>query len=469
MRRTIVPTPAVAMSAIALTVGGLLAGAPAASLSGTTAAPLSGTTAAPLSGTTAAPLSGTTAATVTTTAGSEAATREVMFVGNNWDGTATVVDARTKQPLATVDTIPDRAERMAEIVTSPDKLAFYLAIRQGVGEGHDQYTDDMFTTPDGRLVAVSRPSFADVVGIDLATGDIVWRFPMEGYRADHMGVSPDGRRLLVSDSTANKVHELDLRTGEKLREFPSGDTPHENTYTAGGERIFHASIGRVYTPVDRAELGQARDTAKGERVFQVVRNRDMKILRRWDMGKELAEAGYPGMSSAVRPMALAPDERYVYLQVSFFHGFVEFDTQARDRRRTYVGEPLVGKVRRVVPLPDRTGGLLREQYLLDSAHHGLAINRRGTKLCAAGTMSDYAAIVNRTTLHRRIVDVGAKPYWSTNNPTGDECWVSVSGDDKVVVIDYRDAAVVAEIPVGNHPQRVREGQVAFEVLRAWSP
>ena len=45
--------------------------------------------------------------------------------------------------------IPDRAERMTDILTHPDKLAFYLAIQQGVGEGHDQYTDDMFTTHDG--------------------------------------------------------------------------------------------------------------------------------------------------------------------------------------------------------------------------------------------------------------------------------------------------------------------------------
>src|SRR5215218_7847574 len=98
------------------------------------------------------------------------APREVMFVGNNWDGTATVVDARTHKAVRTLNMIPDRSERMTEILTHPDKLAFYLAVQQGVGEGHDQYTDDMFTTHDGRMVAVSRPSFADVVGIDLASG-----------------------------------------------------------------------------------------------------------------------------------------------------------------------------------------------------------------------------------------------------------------------------------------------------------
>jgi YVTN family beta-propeller protein len=392
------------------------------------------------------------------------ALRSVMFVGNNWDGTATIVDAVTHEPLRTIDTIPDRDARMTEILTHPDKLAFYLAISQGVGEGHDQYTDDMFSTPDGRLVAVSRPSFADVVGIDLATDQIVWRFPMEGYRADHMAVSPDGTRLLVSDSTANKVHELDLRTGVKLREFASGDTPHESNYTRDGSRIFHASIGRVYTPIDRPELGVAYDTEKGERVFQIVDNATFAVTERWDMGKELAEAGYPGMSSAVRPMAIAPDERYVYLQVSFFHGFVEFDTQAPDPTVTYAGEPTVGAVTRVIPLPDRTDGMPREQYLLDSAHHGIAIDRTGTTLCVAGTMDDYAAMVDRASGRYSILDVGAKPYWATDGPSGDECWVSISGDDRVAVIDYATGQQVATVPVGDHPQRVRAGVIAEDIL-----
>lgn len=393
---------------------------------------------------------------------------DVMFVGNNWDGTATVVDARTHHPIRTIDTIPDRDERMAEILASPDELAFYLAIQTAIGEGNAQYTDDMFTTHDGRLLAVSRPSFADVVGIDLASGEIVWRFPMEGYRSDHMGVSPDGTRLLVSDSTANKVHELDIWTGRRTGEFASGDSPHENNYTADGELVFHASIGRVYTPTDRPVMREPYDTLKGEQYFQIVRTDGLQIQSRWDMGRELEEAGYPGMASAVRPMALAPDERFVYLQVSFFHGWIEFDTQAPDTdgAPTYEGEPDAGAVTRVVALPQRTTEA-REQYVLDSAHHGLAMNPAGTTLCAAGTMDGYAAIVDRETEEFELVDVGEKPYWSTNGVFGDECWVSVSGEDEVVVIDYATAQPVATVPVGDHPQRVRAGVVAASVLRQW--
>jgi DNA-binding beta-propeller fold protein YncE len=385
-------------------------------------------------------------------------TRQVMFVGNNWDGTAHVIDARTFERLGRINVIPDKEERLREIQSSPDKLAFFLLIRQFVGEGNDQYVDDMFTTHDGELVAVSRPSFADVVGISLRTLEIVWRFPMEGYRSDHMAVSPDGTRLLVSDSTANKVHELDIRTGEKTGEFPSGDSPHENQYSKDGTRIFHASIGRVYTPTDRSELGPARDASKGERYFQVVDAESLQVLSRVDMGQKLGEAGYPEMDSAVRPMALSPDERLAYLQISFHHGFVEYDLEQQ-------------RVTRVVDLPisEEAQNTPREQYLLDSAHHGIAMNPDGTKLCVAGTMSDYAAIVSRSTFQATLFPVGEKPYWSTNGLGGGTCWVSFSGDDNVGVFDYASEQQVATIPVGDHPQRVRRGAIQTAYVAGLPP
>lgn len=382
-------------------------------------------------------------------------TRSVMFVGNNWEGTATVIDATTFEVLTEIDVLPDREERMAEITSSPDRLAFFLAIRELVGEGNDQFVDDVFTDHAGTEIYVSRPSFADVVAVDLETGEIRWRFPMDGYRSDHMAISPDGTRLLVSDSTANVVHEIELATGRESGRFASGDSPHENVYSPDARRVFHASIGRVYTPTDRAELGLARDTSKGERVFQIVDADTLEILERWDIGAELAEYGRDDMSAAVRPMAITPDQRTAYFQVSFHHGLVEFDLEA-------------GDVTDVIDLPrtEASEGLQREQYLLDSAHHGLALDPSGTKLCVAGTMDDYAAIVPRDTFEANLVSRGSKPYWSTTGPTGEHCWVSYSGDDEVAVLDYASEQELARIPVGDHPQRVRAGAYAERFLPA---
>lgn len=376
-------------------------------------------------------------------------TRAVVLVGNNWDGTTDILDAHTYERLDRINVIPDLEERQAEIFTSPDRLGFFLGIRMLVGEGNDQYNDDVFSSHDGRTIFVSRPSLADVVAIDLATKQIKWRTPVAGYRADHMGISPDGTKLLVSASTGNVVHQIDTATGQITGEFPSGDSPHENNYSKDGSRIFHASIGRVYTPTDRPPYAKP---TKGKEVFQIVDANTLEVLKQLDMGKKLEEAGYPDMSSAVRPMALSPDERFLYFQVSFHHGFVEYDLT--EDRVTRVAN---------LPLSQEAADLQREEYLLDSAHHGLAMNAEGTKLCAAGTMSDYAAIVDRTTFAARILESGKKPYWSTNSANSEHCYVSASGDDWLTVISYETEQVVARVPVGDHPQRVRNGVASVAV------
>ena len=420
--------------------------------------------------------------------------RSVMFVGNNWAGTATVVDADTLEVLARgIDLVPDKEEELAAIRLDPERLAFYLAVQQGPGEGHDQFVDDMFTTRDGRYLAVSRPSLADVVWIDIAkaaAGDpasIVREQQMDGHRTDHMGLSPDGNRLLVSDSTSRQVIEYAMarqtlpdgsvvQMGDRLRTFESGETPHENNYSDDGRRIFHASIGRVYTPGDRGT--PVEDAVKGDRWFQVVRDRDFRVLQRWDMGKELAEAGYPGMSSAVRPMALGPDERFLYFQVSFFHGYVEFDTRAADLNGTVnysagtKAEPRRGAVTRVVHLPNRVPTMPLEQYVNDSAHHGLSMADDDRTLCVAGTMDDYAALVSSRTTRRWIFDTATtghdylKPYWTTEGPHG-TCWISLSESDAVAVLDVDRRAEVAYLDVGDHPQRIRHGHVREEVVAGW--
>ena len=382
----------------------------------------------------------------------ERTTRSVIFVGNNWEGTADIIKPNGDfHRIARLDIIPDRGEREAEIYSNPVDLGYFLGIRQLVGEGNDQYVDDMYSSNDGRLLIVSRPSFADVVGIDIASGEIVWRFVVDGQRSDHMAISPDGEHVAVSASTGNVVHILDTSTGEEVGRFESGDSPHENNYSADGELIYHASIGLVYTPADDPQV----DTSKGDRWFQIVDADTNEILERIDMGQKLAEAGYPNMSSAVRPMALSPNENKVYFQVSFFHGFVEYSFK-QDRVTRVANMPIAPEIQ----------DLPREEYLLDSAHHGIAMSGDGKRLCVAGTMSDYAAIVSRKSFRYKLLRLGEKPYWSTTSNNGRRCFVSWSGTDSISVISYRTRKEIAHIEVGDHPQRVRMGRVRTDWIRS---
>jgi DNA-binding beta-propeller fold protein YncE len=394
---------------------------------------------------------GIAAALAAPASGASKGKRDVLVVSNNWAGTADLVDPYEFERLKRLDVIPDRAQRLAEIEADPTAKFYYESVRRLVGEGHDQYVDDGFVSRNGRVVYFSRPSFADVVAIDVKSGRIRWRTHVDGYRADHMALSPDGRRLLVSASTARVVDVLETRGGKIVGRIPSGDAPHENNFSRDGTRIFHASIGTVYTDTDEP----SQDATKGERVFEIIDARTLQVTKKIDMGGKLADAGHLNMSAAVRPMALSRSERFVYFQVSFFHGFVEYDLH-------------LDRVARVaaLPLSEAAEGLSRQQYLLDSAHHGLAINPKGTKLCVAGTMSGYAAIVARKRLKlQRIVAVGETPYWSASSEDGRYCFVSVAGADRLSVISFKTAREVARIKVGDHPQRMRTGAVRKRSLR----
>lgn len=369
---------------------------------------------------------------------------EVLFVGNNWDGTADVIESSGNYAkVGRVNIIPDKQERLGEIYLDPVKLAFFLGVRLTAGEGHDQFVDDMYTTPDGSAVVASRPSFADVVSIDLASGKTNWRFPVSGFRADHMAVSPDGGRVAVSASTSNTVHVLDIRTGAQVGSFKTGDKPHENVFTDGGRYLWNMSIGEVNTATD----DPSQDSTKGDRRITVVDAQTFQTVRVIDMRDRLDAFGRQDLSDSVRPVAFSPDESKLYFQVSFFNGFVEYDV-ATDR---------ITRVKELPKNPDTNPD--RTTWVNDSRHHGMSISPDGGKLCIAGTMDDYVTIVDTDTLQESPIVPAAKPYWATVNGDGTHCVISESASDSVSAIDFATGQKVATVPVGDHPQRVRIGHV----------
>ncbi|MFE2285311.1 YncE family protein [Streptomyces sp. NPDC059443] len=380
-------------------------------------------------------------------AGAEAAgpgLREVLFVGNNWEGTADVLASTGDlAKVGRINVIPDKEERLREIYLNPVKLGYFLGIRATAGEGHDQFVDDMYTTPDGSAVVASRPSFADVVSIDVRTGRINWRFPVAGYRADHMAVSPDGTRVAVSASTANTVHVLDIASGRQVGSFATGDKPHENTFTQGGRFLWNSSIGDVTSALDAPWL----DWTKGDRKITVVDAQTFRTVRVIDMRARLDAFGRSDLSDAVRPMSFSPDESKLYFQVSFFNGFVEYDVAA-------------DRITRVKTLPvNPATSTDRTTWVNDSRHHGMSMSPDGAKLCIAGTMDDYATVVDRATLEPGPLVPAVKPYWATVDGDGAGCVISESGADRVTAIDFATGAKRVSVPVGDHPQRVRLGHV----------
>ncbi|GCD41891.1 YncE family protein [Streptomyces paromomycinus] len=379
----------------------------------------------------------------------KAALREVLFVGNNWDGTVDILDSSASlERIGRINAIPDREQRMREIRESPVKHAYFRGVRQIYGEGHDQFVDDVFSTPDGSAIAVSRPSFADVVCIGLDTGEIRWRFPVAGHRTDHMAVSPDSTRLAVSAFTARTVHVLDITTGQEHGSFPAGDKPHENIFTQDGRYIWNMSVGHVGTDLDARWL----DWTKGDRHITIADATSLEVVRTINMRHRLNAYGRRDLSHSIRPTVFTPDETLLYFQVSYFNGLIEYDIK-RDI------------ITRIKTLPGNVATTSdRKAWVNDSRHHGIAISPDGTRLCIAGVMDNYATIIDRETLNEGPLIPASKPYWATVTGDGTAAVISESAANRVTAINFTTGRRGASTDVGKHPQRIRLGHI----LTSWT-
>lgn len=377
--------------------------------------------------------------TATAAPAQEEPLRDVVLVGNSADGTVSFLDARTYRNLGTLDVVPD----LEEILSGMDlfRRAAYEIVKQQAGG--DKFVDDAHLSPDGRTLYVSRGNLGDAAAYDVADGRQLWRTHLAGFKADHAALSADGRTFVVSAISAGKAQTLDTATGRITGEFPTGTYPHENIYSADGRLIYNMSIGVTSMPY-------ALDFLKGSKRVTVVDAETLKVVRTYSFDK------------GVRPAVITPDGRTMYAQLSYLNGFIEYDLQA-------------GRTVRTVEMPYSAAGaaLKRDDYPQNSAHHGMAMNGgRQDKLCTAGTIDDYTAIVSRdglTTDGFVHYPQGALPYWAVTGPGGRHCWVTLSNRGEVSVVDYATATEVARVKVGAFPQRERAGRVAEAALEGLTP
>jgi YVTN family beta-propeller protein len=90
----------------------------------------------------------------------------------------------------------------------------------------------------------------------------------------------------------------------------------------------------------------------------------------------------------------------------------------------------------------------------------------GSTICDAGTISDYAALIDRVTLRTlAIIPTGAQPAEAVTSLDGRYCFVADRGtSNSVSVISYAQRSEVARIPVGQHPQEEAVARVPVSAL-----
>jgi DNA-binding beta-propeller fold protein YncE len=268
---------------------------------------------------------------------------------------------------------------------------------------------------------------------------------VSGLKADHATISPDGKHLVVSATTAQVADVFDAKTGELITSFPTGYYPHQNDYSHDGKHIYNSSIGNV----GYGSIPHSLNALKGDRWLVMVDATTFEVLRTWEF-----EFG-------IRPSVLTPDERFMYAQLSYLNGVIKYDLhEAREVARSE--QPLSAFAMETYKTYD--------EYPHDSAHHGLSISGDGKKLCDCGTIDNTVAIVTTDDMQvSTMIDVGMVPYWSTTSPNGRYCFVSLSGDDGVSVIDFEEEREVKIVPTGDFPQRSRLGKVPERALELLDP
>jgi YVTN family beta-propeller protein len=376
--------------------------------------------------------------------------RDVLLVGNSGAGTVSFIDGHTFESLGSLNVIPDLADRMAEINGNLIHRAAYALIKSNEKLKHfepsdgDRFVDDLFLSPDGTKLYVSRSNLGDVVAFDLAdpAHPILWRHDVPGYHADHATLSPDGRQLVVSATLADKAEVLDASTGTVIGSFATGHYPHQNDYSADGRHIYNGSIGDVGLP-------SAFDWLKGFRLLTVVNAQTLRVERTYFF------------QEGIRPSVITADEKTLFAQLSYLNGIIKFDLTTSKTVAT-VDEPLSAFAKANYPTKD--------DYPHNSAHHGLALSGDGTKLCDVGTIDNTVSIITTADMTvKSTFDVGLVPYWATTSVDGGYCFVSVAGDNAVSVIDYSTGLEVKRVPVGKYPQRNRLAQIPNSELASLTP
>ena len=280
-------------------------------------------------------------------------------------------------------------------------------------EGH---TDDVVGAPDGRMAftnahlssgnPIGFPEAGNVHGIDTRTNKIVWSTFVDGA-PHHMTVSKDSKRLFVPLNNRGYIYVLDTATGRIVDRWYAQIGNHGTELSSDGKRLY---VGNVFS-------GQIF-------VYDV------------DTG-EMVRSYYA--SDGVRPFKVDKASKYIYYQLSKYHGFEVRDLES-------------GAVVKRVDLPKLRNPDAPERWP-HSVDHGMAITPDESRILVATAVDGYVAVYSLPQFKLLgTIAVGDDPNWIRIRPDGKVAFVGVRSGH-LSVIDIAGLKEIKRVPAGERPSR----------------
>jgi YVTN family beta-propeller protein len=290
----------------------------------------------------------------------------------------------------------------------------------------------------------------DVTVIDVATNKVLGQIEV-GPHPHGIAVpsSEDVMYVTIEGSKPGRLVTIDAHTDKVVRSMDVGPAPNQLAVTPDGKFAYVPCSDGYWDVVDLKEQKVLKRISTGGRPHNTLCSPDGKHMYLAPMGapKKVTIAdttthepvGTIAFSDVVRPIALAKDEKRLFVNVDGLIGLEVADIDKREMIQRIPAE------------------VAAEHRKVASRSHGLAIrpDQREIWECDVEHKEVHVYdIIGEKPKQIATIPIGSQVYWLTFRPDGKFCYVSARGGNQVAVVETETRKIVARVPVGKEPKRL---------------